>query len=203
MCSGGDILKVAALGALAAVAGPAVFGAAEGAGAIAGSEALASGVGAAGGDALGSLIASNAANWGVSVAPEIAALGGSAAELSALSSGSSSLPPGTGTAAKTALGSDAQVGTEAGNGLATAAKIAPLVSGGATIAQLMLGSGKQPASAAQGIPSPTAPAQSQAASTPAPNIFKKKLGALGDPTKTSGVSGVADITLGKATVLGQ
>ena len=75
MCDVGNVLKVAALGTAAYFGAPLLMGdAAAGAGAAAGSEAFASGVGAAGGDAMGSLIASNAGAWGVNVAPEIASL---------------------------------------------------------------------------------------------------------------------------------
>lgn len=145
MCKGSDVLKVAAVaaavytggtslglfGAEAAGAGAAGAAAAgEGFGAVAGSEALASGVGAAGGDAIGSLIASNAANWGMNVAPEIAALGGSAAELGALSqagtygTGGAVAPGAGGTAAGTTGGAAAGANTW----LQTAKTVAPFVS---------------------------------------------------------------------------
>ena len=197
MCSGKDILKVAAVGALAYFAGPALFGAEAGSGAIAGSEAFASGVGAAGGDAVGSLIASNAANWGITVAPEIAALGASAAELSAIQQISAGTTLGnTGTqAAQVAVGEGgaAKSGSGVLGALKTGAQLAPL----ANLAMML---GAEPTRQAQGVPSPTGPGQ--ATQTPAPNIFKKKLQGMGDPTKVSGVGGVSDISLGKATILG-
>lgn len=201
MCSGSDILKVAAVAATVYTGGAAagLWGAAEGAGAVAGSVELANGVGAAGGDALGSLIASNATNWGVNVAPEIAALGGSAAELAALSGPQAGTAlGGTGTQVAVAPAGEASAGTGANimGALKTGAQLAPL----ATLAMM---AGGNPKMAPQGVPSPTGPAQSQAAQTPAPNLFKKKLAGLGDPTKASGVGGVTDLTLGKATVLGQ
>lgn len=55
-------------------------------GATAGSLAAANVAGATGGDALGTLIAGNAANWGVSIAPELAA-GAAGAAAGAASSG--------------------------------------------------------------------------------------------------------------------
>lgn len=198
MCSGKDILKVAAVAATVYTGGAAagLWGGAEGAGAIAGSEALANGVGAAGGDALGSLIASNATNWGVSVAPEIAALGGSAAELAALSGPQAGTALGNGTQAAAAPAGEAgaKTGVDVMGALKAGAQLAPLAS-------LAMMAGANPKMSALGTPS-GAP-QSQAAQTPAPNIFKKKLSGLGDPTQASGVGGVADLSLGKATVLGQ
>lgn len=50
---------------------------------------------------------------------------------------------------------------------------------------------------------PTA-SKSQAAKTPSPNVFKKKMASLGDPTILTGAGGVpnSSLTLGRATVLG-
>jgi hypothetical protein len=198
MCSGKDILQV--VGVVAAIytggAAAGLWGAAEGlgAGAIAGSEAFASGVGAAGGDAVGSLIASNAANWGISVAPEIAALGGSAAELAAIHQISAGTSVGGGLqAAQVPVGEAgaAKSGSGIMGALKAGAQLAPL----ANLATML---GANPAMESQGSPQP----MKQAAQTPAPNIFKKKMQGLGDPTKTSGVGGVSDISLGKATILG-
>ncbi|MDA8260213.1 MAG: hypothetical protein M0Z99_32045 [Betaproteobacteria bacterium] len=69
-----------------AAAGEASYGSLA-TGAVPGSEAFASSVGASGGDAIGSLIASNAGAWGVNVAPEVAALGMGATAGAAASSG--------------------------------------------------------------------------------------------------------------------
>lgn len=202
MCSGKDILTAAAVVATVYTGGAAagLFGAAEGAGAVAGSTAFAEGVGAAGGDAIGSLIASNATNWGVTVAPEIAALGGTAAELGALSAGTALGTSGTQAAVAPAGEAGAATGAGTGSGIMGALKAGAQL---APLASLAMMAGGQPKMAAQGIPGPTAAPVSQAAQTPTPNIFKKKLGSLGDPTQTSGVGGVADVSLGKATVLGQ
>lgn len=196
MCGGGGkgLLQLAALAATVYTGGAAagLWGGAEAAtGAIAGSEAFASGVGAAGGDAIGSLMASNAANWGITVAPEIAALGGSAAELAALAGPSASAAGATGAAGTT----EASTGAKVVGGLKTAAQLAPLAS--------LAMAAQQPKMDSLGVASPTAPPTSQAAKTPNVNIFKKKLSAAGDPTQTSGPGGVTSLSLGKATVLGQ
>lgn len=202
MCGGGNgngLLKLAAIAAAVYTAGTAagvfgeVAGAAETTGAVAGSEALANGVGAAGGDALGSLIASNATNWGINVAPEIAALGGSAAELSALSQATSG-SKAAGVAAAAPAG-ESKASSVFG-ALKAGAQLAPL----ASLATML---GGNPKMAAQGTPmsTPSTPPETQAARIPAVNIFKKKLQGI-DPTKLSGVSGVSDLTLGKATILG-
>ena len=71
----------------------------------------------------------------------------------------------------------------------------------APLASLAMMAGGNPKMSALGSPTPMP--QSQAAQTPAPNIFKKKLSVLGDPTQTSGVGGVANTPLGRATVLGR
>lgn len=51
---------------------------------------------------------------------------------------------------------------------------------------------------------PPTGASSQAAKTPSPNVFKKKMASLGDPTILTGAGGVpnSSLTLGRATVLG-
>lgn len=81
MCTGAE--PAIAEGAAGAAKGAADVGAA------AGTVGAANAVGAAGGDALGSLIAGNAGAWGVTVAPELAAGAGGAAAGSASSSGGS------------------------------------------------------------------------------------------------------------------
>ncbi len=188
MCSGRDIVQGAAigLGVYAGGAAAGLWGTGAGAtGAVAGSEAFANTVGAAGGDALGSLIASNAPAWGVSVAPEIAALGAGAAGAGAAGAGAA----GAGAAPAGAAPAGAA------GALQTAAQLAPLAS-----LVTLAGVGRpQPAM----LGTPVAAPRAQAAQTPAPNIFKKRLSVLGDPTKVSGAGGVTDLTLGKATVLGR
>ena len=187
MCKGSDIIKVAAVAAAVYTGGASagLWGAAEGVGAAAGTLGTANAVGAAGGDALGSLIAGNAANWGIDIA---AGVGGAAAAGTALADG-------TQVAVAPAAASGAAEGTGASflGALKTGAQLAPLAS--------LAMAGMQPKMEAQGIPGVSPAPSSQAASTPAPNIFKKKIQGI-DPTKTSGVGGVSDISLGKATVLG-
>lgn len=90
-----NLVTLATLAAGAYFGAPALFG--EGVGASAGSLATANAVGAAGGDAIGSLIASNAGAWGVTVAPEIAATG-----LTAAAGNAASALSGLKTAAKVA-----------------------------------------------------------------------------------------------------
>jgi len=125
--------------------------------------------------------------WGGASAAGGTALAGSALAGEAASLGVGSLYGGAAAAA------EAGTGATVLSALKTGAQLAPLASLAASL-------GANPLQEAQGVPSPTKPAQ--AASTPAPNIFKKKLQALGDPTKVSGVGGVTDLSLGKATVLG-
>lgn len=192
MCSGKDILTAAAVVATVYTGGAAagLWGAAEGAGSFAATmaaeDALAGGAGAAAGLAgdVGAMTtignAAIAADAAATAAAAGTVLGGTGKQVAVGASGAAS--PSTGASIMGAL--------------KTGAQLAPLAS-------LAMMAGGNPKMAAQGVPSPTAPPASQAASTPAPNIFKKKLSALGDPTKASGVGGVADLSLGKATVLGQ
>ena len=201
MCSGKDIVTAAAVvatvytgGAAAGLWGAAEAGAVGASGAIAGSEAFASGVGAAGGDAIGSLIASNAANWGMSVAPEIAALGGSAAELAAISASTAA----TGGEAGAAAGAGAGSGASVGGALTTAAKFAPL----ASLAMVGMQPKLSAVSPSGAIAPPAPPPAGQASQTPEQSIFKKALRGAGDPTMLTGSGGVSSMSLGKATVLG-
>lgn len=200
MCSGKDIIKVAAIGALGYFAGPAIMGALGGETAAAGAA-----LGASEATALGAMSVVDPITGAImsQTAASAAGMAGSAltaGELTALGSGAigaGTALGSTGTQAAVAPAGEAaagKTGFDVMGALKAGAQLAPL----ASLAGLAGGNPKLEA-----IGSPSAMPASQAAKTPAPNIFKKKLGALGDPTKASGVGGVTDLSLGKATVLGQ
>lgn len=198
MCSGKDIVKVAAIVASGYFAGPAIMGAfggeAAAAGAIGASEATALGAMSVVDPITGAIMSQTAASaagmaGSALTAGELTALGsGAIGAGTALGGGTQAAVAPAGKAAAGKTGFDVMSALKAGAQLAPLASLAGLVGGNPKL---------------EAIGSPSAVPASQAAKTPAPNIFKKKLGAMGDPTKASGVGGVTDLSLGKATVLGQ
>lgn len=202
MCKGSDILKVAAIGAAIYTGGASMglFGAAEGAAAagIAGGAAGGTGLtlgtagatgltaGAAGAAGFGTAAAT--AGFDAGLASLFASGAGAVAAGTALADGTQAAAPAAGTAS-----GGTSTGASFLGALKTGAQLAPL----ASLAMM----GMQPKMEAQGIPGVSPAPDSQAAKTPAPNIFKKKIQGI-DPTQTSGVGGVTDLTLGRATVLG-
>jgi len=117
--------------------------------------------------------------------------------------GAGAIASGAGEAMVAGEAGGAAAGAAAGSGaLSTALKFAPLLSGTASLAGLAMG--QQPQMGAQGVASPSGPPVSQAALTPAQNLFKKKLAGLGDPTMLTGSGGVdsGSLSLGRATILG-
>lgn len=206
MCKGSDIIKVAAVAAAVYTGGASMglWGAAEAAGAGAAAAGAAGGAAGGTGLTLGAAgatgLTAGAAGTGLSTAA--AGAGFDAGLASLFASGAGAVAAGTaladGTQAAAPAARTASGGTSTGasflGALKTGAQLAPL----ASLAMM----GMQPKMEAQGIPGVSPAPDSQAAKTPAPNIFKKKIQGI-DPTQTSGVGGVSDISLGKATVLGQ
>ncbi len=209
MCGGGsgNVLKVLAVGALAATGlglagiGPmaGMFGAEAAAAGVAGGAAGGTGLSLGAGGATGlTLGSSGAAGLSASLAGAgfdagiASAPAGGAAAATALGGGTQSAGTASGTAA--ASGEAGAGGADIMGTLKAGAQLAPLAS-------LAMMAGGNPKMAAQGVPTPDAAPVSQAAQTPAPNIFKKKLQGT-DSTLSSGPGGVSDITLGRATVLG-
>lgn len=219
MCGGGDIFKVAALAAGAYFLGPAMFGGLEGTTALtatgealagdalagAGIEAatgltageLAAGAGLTAAEtAAGAAFTANATSTALADAGIEAATGLTSSELASGAGLTASEAAAAGAAASQAASAPSGLSSkDVMSGLKTAAQLAPLVA--------LAAAPQMPSGSPTALAPVAEPPSSQAASTPAPNIFKKKMKSLGDPTMTSGTGGVTDLSLGKATILGR